>query len=48
MRKQYSQPSMSVQTFVIVGQTLCTSTMTIGGDGGSQGTARMPGRIIED
>ena len=47
MRKQYSQPSMSVQTFVIVGQTLCTSIMPIGG-GGSQGTARMPGRIIED
>ena len=47
MRKQYSQPSISVQTFVIVGQTLCTSTMSIGG-GGSQGTARMPGRIIED
>ena len=47
MRKQYSQPSMSVQTFVIVGQTLCASTMPIGG-GDSQGTARMPGRIIED
>ena len=48
MRKQYSQPSMSVQTFVIVGQTLCASTMPIGSGGGSQGTARMPGRIIED
>ncbi|MBQ9427190.1 MAG: hypothetical protein IJU36_06125 [Paludibacteraceae bacterium] len=47
MRKQYSQPSMSVQTFVIVGQTLCASSMPVGGSG-SQGTARMPGRIIED
>ena len=46
MRK-YTKPSMSVQAFVIVGQTLCTSTMPIDG-GGSQGTARMPGRIIED
>ncbi len=47
MRKQYSQPSMSVQTLVRSSQTLCASTMPIGG-GGSQGTARMPGRIIED
>ena len=45
MRKQYSQPSMSVQTFVIVGQTLCTSTMPIGG-GGSQGGARAPERTF--
>lgn len=47
MRK-YIQPSMSVQTFVIVGQTLCTSTMPIGGGGSSQGGARAPERIIED
>ena len=45
MRKQYSQPSMS--TFVIVGQTLCASSMPVGG-GKSQGGARAPERIIED
>ena len=47
MRKQYIQPSMSVQTIVIAGQTLCTSTMPIGG-GSSQSGARAPERIIED
>ena len=47
MRKQYSQPSMSVQTFVIVGQTLCASSMPVGG-GKSHGGARAPERIIED
>lgn len=47
MRKQYSQPSMSVQTIVIAGQTLCASSMPVGG-GKSQSGARMPGRIIED
>ena len=47
MRKQYIQPSMSVQTIVIAGQTLCASSMPVGG-GSSQGGARMPGRIIED
>ena len=44
MRK-YIQPSMSVQTIVIAGQTLCASKMPVGG-GGSQGGARVPGRVI--
>ena len=48
MRKQYIQPSMSVQTIVIAGQTLCASSMPIGGGGSSQGGARAPERIIED
>ena len=46
MRK-YMQPSMSVQTIVIAGQSLCASSMPVGG-GGSQGGARAPERIIED
>lgn len=46
MRK-YIQPSMSVQTIVIAGQTLCASSMPVGG-GNSQGGARAPERIIED
>lgn len=46
MRK-YIQPSMSLQTIVIAGQTLCASSMPIGG-GSSQGGARAPERIIED
>ena len=44
MRK-YIQPSMSVQTIVIAGQTLCASKMPVGG-GDSQGKARVPGRVI--
>lgn len=46
MRK-YIQPSMSLQTIVIAGQTLCASSMPVGG-GNSQGGARAPERIIED
>ena len=46
MRK-YIQPSMSLQTIVIAGQTLCASSMPVGG-GSSQGGARAPERIIED
>ena len=45
MRKQYSQPSMSVQTIVIAGQTLCASSMPVGG-GSSQGGARAPERTF--
>ena len=44
MRK-YIQPSMSLQTIVIAGQTLCTSTMPVGG-GDSQGGARAPERMF--
>lgn len=44
MRK-YIQPSMSLQTIVIAGQTLCASTMPVGG-GSSQGGARAPERTF--
>jgi hypothetical protein len=44
MRK-YMQPSMSVQTLVIAGQTLCASSMPVGG-GSSQGGARAPERTF--
>lgn len=44
MRK-YIQPSMSLQTIVIAGQTLCASSMPVGG-GGSQGGARAPERTF--
>lgn len=44
MRK-YIQPSMSLQTIVIAGLTLCASSMPVGG-GKSQGGARAPERTF--
>lgn len=45
MKKQYIQSSVEVQTIVVSAQTLCTSSMPVGG-GGSQGGARAPERIL--